>query len=189
MVKNQIIFLNGTSGAGKSTLATALQNNLEQPFWHMASDKLIAANLLPKRDFEGGKFNWKLMRPKFFKAFHNCLPVIVQAGNNIIIDHIIETEAWKQELQILLKDMDVFFVGVHCDLEELRNRENARIGNSPNLKRYIGETEYHLKTHDFCSYDFEVDTTTISSEENALKIIEAMKINNGVSKFFLNSRL
>ena len=32
------------------------------------------------------------MRPRFFEAFHRCLAAIAEAGNNLIIDHVIEFE-------------------------------------------------------------------------------------------------
>jgi chloramphenicol 3-O phosphotransferase len=183
-MKNKIIFINGTSGSGKSSLAIALQNQLEEPFWNVSSDQLIKARFLPLRDFEGGRFNWHQMRPHFFKTFHNCLPSIVNSGNNIIVDHIIEEVEWLKDLQVLLKDTDIFFVGVHCSLEELRKREMGRLNEKIGLVRFIGEFEEHLATHNFCRYDFEVDTTQTSSVESAQKVIQAWEKRSGTSRFF-----
>ena len=173
MKNGSIIFLNGTSGSGKSSIAKELQKKLAVPFWHVSSDQFIDAKLLPKRAFEGGRFDWSKMRPAFFQAFHNCLPAIVNAGNNIIVDHIIEEAAWWDEIQSSFKDVDVFFVGVHCSLEELEKREKQRLNENPGLKRYVGESKEHLQTHNFCHYDFEVNTTEISVSENCIKIIKA----------------
>lgn len=69
-------------------------------------------------------------------------------------------------LQHLLSRHQVFWVGVQAPQEELQRREIAR-GD-----RGIGEALYHLRTHDFVSYDLNVDSTK-APEENALTIVGA----------------
>ena len=66
------------------------------------------------------------MRPHFFEGFHNCLPALASAGNNLIVEHIVETAEWMERLLRLLEPFDVYFVGIHCPLEELERREKAR---------------------------------------------------------------
>jgi chloramphenicol 3-O phosphotransferase len=55
-MSGKIILLNGASSSGKSTLASALQNNLEEPFWHYSIDHLIAAKILPSARIKRGDF-------------------------------------------------------------------------------------------------------------------------------------
>lgn len=98
MSYGKLIFLNGASSSGKSTLARALQRCLDEPFWHVSSDQFVAAELLPQRRGEGDEFAWSTMRPRFFTAFHRCLPAIASAENNIIVEHVIEFESWMWEL-------------------------------------------------------------------------------------------
>lgn len=149
----KIILLNGASSSGKSTLAAALQAKLDEPFWHISIDHLIAAGVLPQPRIDSGEFQWQQMREPFFEGFHRCIPALAQAGNNLIVEHIVETEAWMLRLLALLAGRDVFFVGVHCPLDELERRERAR-GN-----RRIGEARADFATtHAFCTYDFEVDS-------------------------------
>ena len=170
MTAGKIIFLNGASSAGKSTLAKAVQRLLDEPFWHVSSDQFVAAQLLPQRRGEGGDFAWPVMRPRFFTAFHRCLPAIASAENNIIVEHVIEFEAWMRDLVQLLAAFDIFFVGVHCPLPELERREQAR-GD-----RAIGEAHDHLQVvHTFGIYDYEVDSTAASADENAQRIIAAWR--------------
>jgi chloramphenicol 3-O phosphotransferase len=58
--------------------------------------------------------------------------------------------AWMDRLLHVLADFDVFFVGIHCPLEELERRERLR-GN-----RRIGEARADFEvTHTFGRYDFE----------------------------------
>jgi chloramphenicol 3-O phosphotransferase len=162
----KIIFLNGASSAGKSTLARAIQAQISDPFWHVSSDQFVEAKLLPNRRDEGSDFAWPVMRPRFFDAFHRCLPAMASAGNNLIVDHVIEFEVWMSDLVVLLAPYDVFFVGVHCPLAEMERRERDR-GN-----RSIGEGRDHLEVvHTFGDYDYETDTPTATPDENAHTLI------------------
>jgi chloramphenicol 3-O phosphotransferase len=153
----RIIFLNGASSSGKSTLAKAIQVALAEPFLHVSSDHLVASGMLPaRRDPEGPFGWWQQMRPRFFAGFHRCLPALAGAGNDLIVEHIIEFRSWRQDLARLLEGLDVFLVGVHCDLAEIDRRERER-GD-----RRIGEGRAHVDTdliHTLGRYDFNVDTT------------------------------
>ena len=106
---------------------------------------------------------------RFFDGFHRSIPAFAAAGNNLIVEHIIEFDWWLDDLVLMLCDFDVFFVGVHCPPEELERRERER-GN-----RTIGEAVYHMKTHNYCSYDFEVDAR-LDATDNAAKIIAAWRL-------------
>jgi chloramphenicol 3-O phosphotransferase len=125
----RIIFLNGASSSGKSTLAKAMQAALGEPFLHVSSDLLVASGMLPARRDPAGPFAWwEQMRPRFFAGFHRCLPALAAAGNDLIVEHIIEFRAWRADLARLLDGLDVFLVGVHCDLAEIDRRERDRRG-------------------------------------------------------------
>jgi chloramphenicol 3-O phosphotransferase len=168
-ISGKIILLNGASSSGKSTLAAALQNELDEPFWHYSIDHLLAAKVLPRDRIDRGHFLWKDMRPNFFAGFHATVPALAAAGNNLVVEHIVETEEWMSSLVKLLHGADVFFVGVHCPLEELERRERAR-GN-----RRIGEAKADFEsTHRFCTYDMEV-SSTLPASGNAKNIVTAWK--------------
>jgi chloramphenicol 3-O phosphotransferase len=174
----KIIFLNGASSSGKSTLARALQAEMEEPFWHFSIDHLNVAGVLPRERITSGEFPWRDYRPQFFDGFHRCLPALADAGNNLIVEHIIEAEAWMDRLLGLLSHIDVFFVGVHCPLAELERRELER-GN-----RRIGEARIDFETtHTFVgSYDFEIQTT-LPIGENVRALMAAWKIRQRPSAF------
>jgi chloramphenicol 3-O phosphotransferase len=162
-----IILLDGASSAGKSTLARALQATLPAPFWHFSIDHLNAAHVLPTARIERGEFPWSGLRPQFFDGFHRCLPALADAGNHLVVEHIVETQEWMDQLVHLLAHLDVFFVGLRCPLPELQRRERAR-GD-----RRIGEasTDFHA-ARAFCTYDLEVDST-LAVEANAEAVIAA----------------
>jgi len=93
----RIIFLNGASSSGKSMLAKAMQEAMPEPFLHVSSDHLVASGMLPARRDPDGPFAWwQQMRPRFFDGFHRCLPALAAAGNDLIVEHIIEFRAWRR---------------------------------------------------------------------------------------------
>lgn len=150
----KIILLNGASSAGKSTLASAVQAQVAEPFWHYSIDHLMAGGVLPRARLDNGDFAWSDMRPMFFEGFHRSIPALAAAGNNMLVEHIVEEQAWMDRLVLLLEGHDVFFVGLHCPVEELERRERER-GN-----RRIGEARSDFEiTHTFASYDLELETT------------------------------
>jgi chloramphenicol 3-O phosphotransferase len=153
-VSGAIILLNGASSSGKSTLARALQARIEAPFWHWSIDHIRDAGVLPLARYRSGEFRWAESRPAFFDARHESLPVLARAGNNLIVEHIVETPVWLRRLARLLKGFDVFFVGVHCPLDELERREAVR-GDRPR-----GDARRDFATiHAGVAYDFEIDMT------------------------------
>ncbi len=169
----RIILLNGASSSGKSTIAAALRAALGEPFLHVSADRFVAAGMLPALREDGGPFDWwHQVRPRFFAGFHRCLPALGAAGNDLIVEHVIEFRAWRHDLAVLLADLDVFLIGVHCALDELDRRERAR-GD-----RRIGEGRTHVsvdRIHTFGPYDLDVDTTTGSSAELINSILTAWR--------------
>jgi chloramphenicol 3-O phosphotransferase len=163
----RIILLHGASSAGKSTLSKAVQRALDEPFLHFSSD-LLAVGLPARREPDGPFQWWNGYRPRFFDGFHRSAAALAAAGNDLIVEHIIEFAQWRAELQRLLQPFDVFLVGVHCTLDELERRERLR-GD-----RRIGEAREHVEVdgvHGFGAYDLEVDTTGRDPGELAVEVV------------------
>ena len=94
------------------------------PFLHVSPDHLVASGMLPARRDPDGPFAWwQQMRPRLSDGFHRCLSALAAAGNDLIVEHIIEFRAWREDLATLPVGLDVFLVGVHCDLAEIDRRE------------------------------------------------------------------
>ena len=166
-----IIVLNGASSSGKSTLARHCQDLLDQPFLHLSSDQLVDGGAIPRRRDETGPFAWSThLRPLFFDGFHRCIPAMASAGNNLLVDHIIEYPSWRAQLEDLLSGFDVFLVAVHCDSAELDRRERFRGDRRP------GEGRAHLEDnqiHQLGSYDYEVDTSAGVDDTVAQAVVTA----------------
>jgi len=173
----KIILLNGASSAGKSTLARLLQQQLPEPFWHWSFDHLRESNALPMARIRSGELDWARMRPAVFDGFHRSLPAFAKAGNNLIVDHIIEKEQWLLDLVRLLAPFDVFFVGVHCPVLELELRERQRGNRRPGEARADFDT-----VHRFTEYDLDIDTAQ-PTEGNVARLITAWQARSRPTAF------
>jgi len=166
-----IILLNGASSAGKSTLAMAIQTKMDAPFLRFSLDLLLfGGNVLPPRRDKTGPFSWAAMRPRLFEGYYECLAALAGAGNDLIVDQIIETSDQRDRLADVLAPFDVFYVGVHCPLPELERRERLR-GD-----RAVGDARRDLAfVHGFGPYDAEVDSS-LPADANAESVIAAWRM-------------
>jgi len=163
----RIILVNGASSAGKTTLCRELQARLDEPFWHYSIDHFRHAGVLPPPRGDAAAFSWPRQRPAFFEGFHRCLPALAQAGNSLLVEHIVETREWMSRLVRLLASIDVYFVGLRCPVDVLEARERAR-GD-----RREGEARSDDATvHGFGDYDLEIDSTRPVGD-NAHRVIDA----------------
>jgi chloramphenicol 3-O phosphotransferase len=150
---SSIIFLHGASSSGKSTLAGAVQARIGEPFWHYSIDHLRDSGIVPMERIRRGDFRWSEFRAPFFDGYHRSAAAIADAGNHLIVEHILDTPGWLELLQGLFARHRVLFVGLHVALAELNRREAAR-GDRP-----VGsaEADFHSIHKGLC-YDLELDT-------------------------------
>ena len=164
-----VIFLHGASSSGKSTLAKALQARIEEPFWHVSIDHLRDAGVLPTSRFKSGDFRWSDSRAAFFEGFHTSLKAYADAGNNLILEHILDNDDWLPTLRGLLAGHDVFFAAVHCPLPLLIERESAR-GDRP-----LGSAKRDFETiHVGKTYDITLQSTA-ETEANVDSLLHAWR--------------
>lgn len=173
----QIIFLHGASSSGKSTLARALQARLEKPFWHISIDHLRDSGIVPMDRFRAGDFRWADARDAFFAGFHASLAAYADAGNDLILEHILEREGWLDMLVAQFARHDVLFVALHCPVDILEAREAAR-GDRP-----IGSARQDFKTiHVGKRYDIELNATE-PPDVNVECILAAWRLERRCSSF------
>jgi chloramphenicol 3-O phosphotransferase len=172
-----IIFLHGASSSGKSTIARALQARIEVPFWHISIDHLRDAGVLPTARFKNGDFRWADARAAFFDGFHASLKAYADAGNNLILEHILDTDGWLESLVTLFAGHDVLFVAVHCPVDLLVERERLR-GDRP-----IGSAKKDAETiHVGKIYDLELDST-VGTAANVECILHCWRGGHRASSF------
>lgn len=163
MNQGKIIFLNGVSSSGKSSLAKELQRRLEEPFLHLQLDAFI--EMLPRLD-DGDLFM------RMVSGMNRCIAAMSDAGNNLIVDHVVIEKVWLDQCLDLLRDRYVLFVGLHCSLEELERRERTRDARRQGFAR-----AQLPKIHAGKVYDVEVDTGALSVDECARRVIECCRTN------------
>ncbi len=173
----QIIFLHGPSSSGKSTLARALQAEIELPFWHVSFDALRDTGVLPMARFEAGDFRWRTARAGVFAGFHNSLGAYAAAGNNLILEHILDTRGWAEDLHRLFAPYDVLFVGLHCPLALLEAREAARGDRPAGSARADFESVHHGRR-----YDLELDSED-GVEANVSRVLAIWRSGQRISEF------
>ncbi len=163
MMPGKIIFVNGTSSAGKSTICKSLRSEFPS-YCYFASDQLAVEGFRPfiRSDEE---------RIRFFDGFHRSIASFVNAGCDMIVEHIVEESEWMESLDQLLHSVHIYWVGVYCSEEHLTQREIDR-GN-----RTVGEALYHVKTHQYCDhkYNVSVHTDQQSHEEVIKAIVDGFK--------------
>lgn len=178
-----IIFLNGPSSAGKTSIARALQCCLSEPYLHIALDTFLgmfpphfvetpgSGSEVPSSD--GDDVLAIYLTPgakRLISGYHHAVAACALAGNNLIVDHVLLERQWLEECVALLAAFSVFFVGIHCPLQVLEARENARGDRTPGLAR----VQYD-RVHAHRLYDLEIDTSLASARDCATRIVEALR--------------
>jgi chloramphenicol 3-O phosphotransferase len=162
--RGRIIFLNGTSSSGKSTIAEALLRVLEQPWFHMSVDAINSMRSKNRSlELEPAELDEVLARTR--AGFHRAVAGMAEAGNDIVVDHVL-SEQWRliDSLRVLA-GYEVVFVAVRCAPGELARRERARGDRQPG---HAASQQEQVHAHGI--YDLECDTAVASPEEIAQRI-------------------
>lgn len=158
-----VIFLNGTSSSGKTTLSHALQQALADVYLHVSVDTYLSQ--IAQSDLS----NTTLMEERFpniVNGFHESAAAIARAGNNVIVDYVLQQPEWLDACVKAFDGLPVVFVGVHCPLEVLETREVSR-GD-----RKLGAARFQFnRVHSHGTYDLELDTSSLSVEACVSKIM------------------
>jgi len=182
-----VILLNGASSAGKSQLSRALLAHL--PFISMGIDEFVWERVpfsfyMAVERYLGGPRDVGLSvehenePAKLFRAFHRSVRACVAEGLGVVVDDCIVRRDLLDDWVEVLRDADVFFVGVHCSEEELLFRERAR------RDRPLGGAASSVKrVHAHAIYDLEIDATSTPSSELANQIIAALETRSRPSAF------
>lgn len=179
------IVLNGSSGSGKSSIASALQKRWPRPLQVTGIDTFLASQSARFFVGDGSGFTWVpttvdgepafeiLLGPLglgMVRASHAYWAACAQAGLDQVIDDVWLVPEQPAGLQDALVGANTIWVGVHCPLPILEQRERER-GD-----RTIGTARgQHGRVHRFRTYDLEVDTSIATPDECAEAIIAAVR--------------
>jgi chloramphenicol 3-O phosphotransferase len=175
-VTTQVIVLNGNSSSGKSGIARCLQAILPDPWIVLGIDTLIralpVASVPSPVSAAGLAFaadGTVVIDPVFQRlevALSAGIAAMVTAGARVIVDDVfLGGAASQQRWQHALDGLDVFWVGVRCEVGVTAGRELARGDRVPGLAASQADV-VHLGV----SYDLQVDTTRTEALECAREI-------------------
>jgi len=186
-----VILLNGATSVGKSQLTLALQARL--PFIRLGLDDFVY-HCAPATWF-GAPDGFFVPLPredgvdivdygadalKIWRAFHRAVRVSVEQGLGVVVDDAILTRELLDDWLAALDGVDVFFVGVHCTVEELELRTLAR----RDRMHVVGGAAKGIKrVHAHAVYDLEIDSTATPNSVLAAQIIAAAETRSGPSAF------
>ncbi len=174
-----ILFLHGPSSSGKSTLAAAIREASDRPYLHLSIDHLRDSGAWEPSAYP----DWKTARPRFFSGFHRAIAGFADAGNDLIVEHILDTPGWHAELQALLASHNVLFIGLMAPLATLKARETAR-GDRP----AGSAAQDYTHVHNGLSYDISLDST--QPLKTSVETILSMTKNPPMpSRFFAEANL
>src|SRR5512140_2723619 len=171
-----IILINGTSSSGKSSIIRVLQERLKPPYLEMGVDRFIF--MLPKRylnrplwdDVLGSADRAGVTGHLLFSGMHHAIAAAAHAGLNILADHVFVEKQWVDECARLFAGLPAYLIGVQCPLEVLEQRERSR------EDRTLGQARLQFPLiHQYATYDLEVDTSLLSPDQCADRIIARLQ--------------
>ena len=170
-----VIYLNGASSSGKSTIARELQKAAREPYLHVSIDGFL--HQLPASVLAD---QMALARelPRLIAGFNASAAAIARAGNNIIVDSVLQEPSWVVPCAQAFHGLDVLFVAVRCPLETVERREIERGDRPRGLARY-----QHDRVHSHGTYDIEVDTSAMPIDVCVCRILEAARSGTTTSAF------
>jgi chloramphenicol 3-O phosphotransferase len=162
-----VIVLNGTSSSGKTTIARAFQERAPRLFLNFSIDSILDA--LPRSAREritAGADISDLRLKELVTAFYACVKQLLDLGHDLIIDHAVVVQYHVDLLRAAIASHDALLVGVDCPPEVLRQREKQR-GDRP-----IGLADLQFqRIHTLLDYDLMLDTSALSAEDAADRIV------------------
>ena len=110
---------------------------------------------------------------KLLAGMHRSWGKHLELGTNLIIDHFLQEEEWKEDNLGVLRDSGtrVFFVGVFCSVVELERRESFR-GDGGYEGRPLGLAR---RSDELCHlHDLDYNITVRTDERSTAESVEAI---------------
>lgn len=188
----RIVLLNGSSSAGKTTLARALQDRLEEPWFHIALDQFrdgmparyrglnawpgtpgdLGLNVVPTEHPLGRvtEVRFGPVGERMLAGMHRAIAAFAAAGNHVVVDDLLLGPHLLEDYVLVLSGFSVLFVGVRCDLEVANAREGQRWGRFPGTA-----TSHWAEVHAHGLYDLELDTGRLSPGACAERVVQRLR--------------
>lgn len=185
---SKIIFLNGCGSAGKTSIAKQIQYLSNELWLHFGVDSFI--DMLPAdktdnyfkfiKNSDSVRVESGPLSAQIFGLMPHFAQLLAGADNNLIIDEVLLDDQTLESYAKYLSKHQVYYIGMHCDIAILREREIARgdrcvgLANDQITRVHKGKRS---------SYDFEVDTSHNSPEAIAQQILQFVDRNPAPTAF------
>jgi chloramphenicol 3-O phosphotransferase len=127
----------------------------------------------------GGSTEERVYGVPVLLGLYQSIGAFAALGLTIIVDVVLEEQAWLHECLRQLERFDVLFVGVRCPLEELERRERARSDRS-----HMGLSRSHIDlVHAHRIYYLELDTSTCTPLDAAQQIKHTLEYDRPFTAF------
>ena len=198
MRPGRILVLNGTSSSGKTTLASALQITLADQYEVVGLDRWLQGVprelfihvdradhppvdgfLIPMRD--GAQIALPTLGPaavSVLREMYESFAASADAGTNLIVDDVLCHPAAIALAIAQFAKRDAWLICVWCPVEIAIERERLRSDRAKG-----GAALFASIAHADTVYDIRVDTSILSPEEAAARIVAALSTADGPSAF------
>lgn len=192
-----VVILNGMPRAGKTSIAAALQEQTDRAWINVGLDSHIRT--LPPWMAPGAGLrpfaveyadaanrerlaNIETMVPALYSAMYGAAGAHAHAGFDVVMD-VGHHGAYSQDLDVLpacrdhLKGLAQLFVGVVCPIEEIWRRRELTWGQVRDevAAGVLAAVEGgQIAVHEGHDYDLVLDTSTMTPEQAAARIIAAL---------------
>lgn len=188
----QIVILNGPPRSGKSSIVAAIQRRFEGVWMNLGVDLFM--QMTPERFRPGIGLRPGGERPDLeplvvtlYSAMYDAIAAHSRSGLNVVVDAV-HHDSYSVPRGILpacarkVQGLPVLFVGVHCPLEVVMERRRATwggVGYQQGGSIADPVSLWQEAVHTPGSYDLEVDTSVLSSDDCAELIHQ--RLENGPS--------
>jgi len=189
---SQIVLLNGCSSAGKSSISEKIMELSQEPwlnfslstFWNALSPKYKGfgeksnegLQFILGQDEQGLPVNEVKINSygeRIFSSMPKVFKQLTDDGHNLIIEEVILEQRYLENYKNILKNHQVCFVSVYCELSVLEKREKSRGDRVIGTNRF---QYFRMKGLNW-KYDFEIDNSYTSVLDNAKMILKFIKNN------------
>jgi chloramphenicol 3-O phosphotransferase len=159
----KVVILNGTSSSGKTSVAQALQEMTEELYLYVSLDNFYA--MLPDWFRRSRSEQWPTLTLHMQRALFSTVAVLAEQGHHVVVDTVLLNHQDLQACVHTLHGHYTLLVGLCCSLAETEQRERKRGDRAVGLARW----QFPL-VHAHALYDLEVDTSSLTPQECAVKI-------------------